>query len=394
MKIGIIGDTHFGASYNLGKIDPATQHNSRLLDFSKTFDSIIDKFIDKGVELVVLTGDIFETRHPTSAQLNAFSRCVRRAVEKGLDIRIVVGNHDQQRSIDTTTVDIYNELKLEHVTVYPEMTSFKVGDVNIIAMPYRDRRMLGADTNSGAIQMLRERLDEIVDGMSGFKLLVGHLMLEKTSGEDNPDGFSINELILPHDMFGKLDMVVMGHVHRHSIVSKSTPTIIYSGSMERVSFGEKDHKKVTLVVDTVAQSVEIIPTNVRNLNELFFDYDGEKLHKHAINDIILKDIDEFCASTDIKDAVVKVVIKLSEHDQYFLNQQKIKEHLLGKGIDYFYGIQTITTRSRQLRNKEITEDVSGLKAMETFISGLIEPEPVKNRLHKYAREIILEVEGK
>jgi DNA repair exonuclease SbcCD nuclease subunit len=394
MKVAVIGDVHMGASYNLGKIDPITQHNTRLLDFSNTFNNIIDIFISKGVEVVVLTGDLYETRHPTSAQLNAFSRCIRRATEKGLDVRIVVGNHDQQRTIDTTTVDIYNELKLDKIKVYPEMSAFKIGDVNIVAMPYRDRRMTGADTNSGAIQILREQLNDLTEGMTGFKLLVGHLMLEKTAGEDNPDGFSINELILPHDMFGGFDVVVMGHVHRHSIVNKSDPTIIYSGSMERVSMGEKDHKKVTLIIDTVAKSVEVVPTKVRNLYELSFDYDGDKLYKHGINNVILGDIDKFCATTDLKDSVVKIVIKLNEHDHYFLNQQKIREHLLSKGIDCFYSLQTSTIISRQLRNKEITEDVSGLKAMESFISGLIEPESVKNRLHKYAREIILEVEGK
>ncbi len=50
MKIGIIGDTHFGAGYNMGKLDPKTQLNTRLLDFSNTFNTVIDEFIKRGVK--------------------------------------------------------------------------------------------------------------------------------------------------------------------------------------------------------------------------------------------------------------------------------------------------------------------------------------------------------
>ena len=139
MKIGIIGDTHFGAGYNLGKTDPKTQFNSRLLDFIHTFNSIIDEFISRDVRMVVLTGDIFETRHPTSAQLNAFSKCVQRAIKKNLEVVIVVGNHDQQRTIATTTVDFFNSLETPGMSIYGNFGVHTVKDecgnnVNFILM--------------------------------------------------------------------------------------------------------------------------------------------------------------------------------------------------------------------------------------------------------------------
>jgi len=48
----------------------------------------------------------------------------------------------------------------------------------------------------------------------------------------------------------------------------------------------------------------------------------------------------------------------------------------------------------KLRNKEITEDVSGKKAMASFIKTLVEPEETKKKLIKFANNIIEEVEGK
>lgn len=397
MKVGIIGDTHFGAAYNLGRVDPATQLNSRLLDFSKTFNHIIDEFIKRDVELVILTGDIFETRHPTSAQLNAFSKCIRRAVEKGLKINIVVGNHDQQRNINTTTVDIFNSLKLDSIKVYPDISAYSVKGLHLVLMPYRDRRMMDTKTNAEAIEILRGQVKEQLKDISdpnAMKMLVGHLMLDKTDGQDNPDGFSINELILPHDMFKDFDLVVMGHVHRHSIISKSEPAIIYSGSMEKVSFGEKDHKKVSIVVDTETETVDIIKTPVRDLWEMAFDYSGEKLFKQSITDKIIKDIEEFHKTTNITDAIVKVVVQVNENDMYHVSQERIKEYILSKKPSCLYGIQVAATRSRQLRNSKITETISGKEAMSEFINGLLEPDSVKKKLHKVAEEIINDVEGK
>jgi len=402
MKIGIIGDTHFGAGYNLGKIDPVTQHNSRLLDYSETFNSIIDRFIKKDVKLVVLTGDIFETRHPTSAQLNAFSKCVQRALGKGLELVVVVGNHDQQRVISTTTVDIFNHLQLDKTTVYSDMGCHSVlgstnsTKVNLILMPYRDRRMLNAQSNAEAIDILKKQLNQITDGLSGLKIVVGHFMLEKTLEQENPDSFSINELMLPLDMFKGIDATVMGHVHKHSVMSKKDPVIIYSGSMEKVSFGERDHQKATIILDTDdINNYEIIDTHVRNLIEINLDYSEEdKAFKSAINDKILSDVDAFDVKNPIKDSIIRLIVKLKDTDVFHLNQQTIKDHILSKNVNYLSSISVSTVSSRQLRNAEINEGSDVKQAMLTFIKGLTEPDNVKKRLVKYAEEIIEEIEGK
>jgi len=166
MKIGIIGDTHFGAGYNLGKLDPRTQFNSRLIDFTDTFNQIIDMFVERDVKLVIITGDVFETRHPTSAQLNAFSKCVQGAINKGLEIAIVVGNHDQQRTISTTTVDIFDSLETPGISVYPNFGIHTTRDehgnnINCVLMPYRDRRMMGTKTNADAIKEIENKLKEL-----------------------------------------------------------------------------------------------------------------------------------------------------------------------------------------------------------------------------------------
>jgi len=163
--------------------------------------------------------------------------------------------------------------------------------------------------------------------------------------------------------------------------------------MEKVSFGEKTHKKVSLVVDTDLQQVEVINTNVRNIYEMEFDY-SDKIYKSDINKTIIKDIEEYHKTHNITDAIIKFVAKVSEHDLYHVNQDLIRQNILDKQVSCLYNIQISVTRARQLRNATITEDVSIKKAMATFINELSEPDLFKEKMLKHANEIINEVEGK
>lgn len=395
--IGVIGDTHFGAGYNMGKTDPATQLNNRLIDFSNTFNSIIDGFIARKVTTVVLTGDIFETRHPTASQHKIFSKCVQRAIDLGMKVLINVGNHDQQRHIDTTTVDIYNALKVPGVEVYQDIGVHSVDDnTHIILMPYRDKRMLGGDSNAEAIATLKQELDNITDMLDGNIVVVGHYMLEKGLEGIDPDMFSMNELMLPLDMFDNCDVTIMGHIHKPDVISSGEkPTIVYSGSMEKVSFGEKDHTKISLVIDPAdIYNIEVIPTStIRNLFELEFDYSDQKPFKQNINNQITSDIDGFADANEVKHSICKVIVKIKESDLYYIDQSIIKNHLLNKGVHFCTGVHVSSINNRQLRNQSINETLSSRKAMAAFIEGLHESNQMKKKLLKHAEQIIDEVEG-
>jgi len=401
MKIAFIGDIHLGAGMSLGKIDPKTQLNTRLLDFINTFDNIIDKLIERDVRVIVLVGDIFETRHPTSAQLNAFSKCIQRVINNKLEVIIVVGNHDQQRTISTTTVDVFDSLKISGLSIYSEFNTHILKDehgknINLILMPYRDRRMIGSKNVFDAVDVIQNKINSLANNLNGPKIAVGHFMIDKSITGENPSSFSINELILPINMFSNIDTVIMGHIHKHIVVSKKNPTIMYTGSMEKNSFGERQHQKVTLILDTNnVQNIEILPHKTRALFEMNFNYsEMEKCFKHKITDKIILDIERFNMRWNLNDTIVKFVTKVKKNDLYYVNQERIKEYILSKNVKYLMPMQVSSTNSRKLRNKKITENVTGKNAMATFIQQLIETEQIKRKLIKFANSIIEEVEGK
>lgn len=398
MKLGIVSDIHIGGSYLLGRLDPTTQLNSRLIDFSNTFDSIIDKFVEKDVEVVIIPGDCYETRHPTSEQLNVFSKCLHRAIAKNLKIFIVCGNHDILSATSTTTLDIFKSLHVPNISIFSNFASHTLYDeynkpINLIFMPFRDRRMMNTRTVPEAIDAVEKKISGLCSSVSGLKLGVGHFMVDKPIvGESWAP--SVNGLILPINLFNQFDAVVMGHVHRHAILKEKDPLIIYAGSMERVSFGEKDHKKVSLIFDTGDLiHPEIIESSVRNIYEISLDYSREdKSYKGQITDKIIEDIDKFNKKNSIIDSVVRLIVKIQENDLYHINQNKLKEHFTNKQVNYLMPLQISSVNFRNLRNKKITEDLDGKKAMSSYIQSLVEPEHIKQRIIKLANKVIDEVE--
>ena len=219
-------------------------------------------------------------------------------------------------------------------------------------------------------------------------------MLEKSPDGSDPDTFSLNELILPINMFKNCDVVIMGHIHKHEIISLE-PLIIYSGSMEKVTFGEKDHQKVSLIINPEnLQNIKVLKSKVRNLFELNFDYSSEKRSfKDKINDKIIEDINDFDKESSLKNSIVKVIIKVKENDLYYVKQPLIKDYVLSKSVKYCTNIQVTSINTRQLRNSIINETLSGKKAFTIYLSGLnSETDLMKKKLIKYAAELIEKVE--
>ena len=399
MKIGVIGDLHYNASLALGRTDPKTQLNTRLLDYAQTFNNIIDEFEKRNVSLVVLTGDIFDSRTPPSCAITAFSRCVQRASLKGVKFVMVAGNHDQQRTSNSTTLDFYNALDLKNIVAYTDFGVYTINDAgrpfNIVLLPYRDRQMLGGGliTNNDANENIRARIKKLTEGLKGKTICVAHFMVDRTITGETSEIFSISEIVLSLDLFKDFDATFSGHIHFPQVISKK-PFVMYTGSMDRIDLREAKHNKISVVFDTNNPGdVEIIKTKTRDMFEISLDLEqGDKSYAHETTEKILSDITKFNVAHHIADSIVKLTIKVKENDVYFVNQDRIKEYILSKGVNYLMPIQISSMSNRQLRSKDITETVDSKVAMASFIKTLVtETEPFKKKLIKAAEFIIEEV---
>lgn len=393
-NIGVIGDTHFGSGPNLGRVDSATQLHTRLLDYQNTFNNNIDYFEKQGIDLVILTGDIFETRHPTSSQHKIFSSCIKRGIDKGMEFIIVVGNHDQQRDISTNTIDLYKTLGLDKVHVFDEFGTFKYQDNTIFLMPFRDRKNFGVSTNQEALDIIKSKLDEL--GFSNpkikNKIVIGHYMFEGSIFTGTEYDASINEIYLLKDMFSECSATVMGHIHKGEVLQKS-PKIIYSGSMERNTYGERDYDKGVVVINTEDFSKsKFVKVKTRSLFDIKIDYSEKQIEKGEVLKQILSDIDSFAEENDLNGSISRVAVKIDEADLYSINEGVLKNYLYSKGISYCSGI-SISSFLKHTKKSEISELTDSKKIIASYVNSLKDIDSVKKDMIEFAEKIINDVDG-
>src|SRR4051812_24103906 len=79
---------------NYGRTDPATGLSSRLGDFLRTLDEVLDWALTHGVHLVLIAGDVYKNRDPTTTVQREFARRIARLWQAGLPPYLLVATQD------------------------------------------------------------------------------------------------------------------------------------------------------------------------------------------------------------------------------------------------------------------------------------------------------------
>lgn len=397
MKIGIIGDVHYGASFNLGYKDHRTGRNSRLLDYEKTAFFTIDSMVEQGCKVVIFTGDVFEHRHPNALYQKMFSQLIYYAISQGIEeIHIVVGNHDQQRQSESTTISYLSELNLPNVIVHNEigLREIKYGGrvvCNFISLPYRDMQWLEKETYGEAIEEISNTIKYTLAsiGNEAPKLLVGHMAVEGTFfGDDSAEQLSESELFLPIEMFRWVDHTILGHVHTPYVISEQ-PFVAYVGSMEKRSASE-DHKKKYAILDTEKNKVDFYDTPCREIYDINIDL-SEQLYGANLQSEVLARIDEFATSAKLKNSIVRVIMQISSADNVYLDIDAIYSHLKNSyQIHFCTPIKPSLFYTRQARDSNINESISDSEAFTRYIKNTIDDKDLIDSILSVGLSIISE----
>lgn len=398
MRIGIIGDVHLGASYSIGYKDHNTGRNSRLLDYEQTLYKTIDKCLDEGCQILVFTGDIFEHRHPNALYQKLFSKALSHAIAEGIkEIHIVVGNHDQQRISDATTLSYLKELHLNNIMVHEKlsMVNFDSEKVSLFFMPYIDKNWLEATSYSDALDKIKLQLQyQIVQSPNDhYRLLVGHMTLEGTFiGEEYAELYDDNDLFLPLEMFSNIDATIMGHVHTPSVKSEK-PYIAYVGSMEkRGSFENYDKKFV--IVDTDSKSVEWFVEPCRDILEIKLNISDNHFGE-SLMDKLKSDFEKFSESNNLEDSILKCSLTLSAEDNKYyipnLLEQYVKEKFSTK---HCVPIKPNVIFNRQARDSNITENASDEESFMRYTKNTLDNKAIFDKVISYGLDIIKSIEVK
>ncbi len=258
------------SDWHVGK---AMRGQSRADEHDAVLSEITAVAAAEAVDLVLVTGDLFETAAPSPESEAIVYRHLLGLAGTGARVVVIAGNHDNPRRLAAVTP----LLELGRVTLLAEPARATEGGVlrfttdggeavNLALLPFISQRgivraddlMAGqaADHSATYAERLRRLVAHLCEGLEGadtVNVLAAHAMVAGgVLGGGERSAHTIFQYALPPSAFpGSLHYVALGHLHRTQSVPAASPAW-YAGSPLALDFGEESDRKSVLVVEAVA----------------------------------------------------------------------------------------------------------------------------------------------
>ncbi len=395
-------DLHLGIE-NYGRLDPTTGLSTRLMDFLHAFDALVDHAIQTEVDLVIFAGDAFKNRTPSPTHEREFAQRIRRLAEH-MPVFLLVGNHDLPNAMGRAhTLEIYETLAIPNVYVARRPELFRIptrqGDVQVLSIPWMTRSaILRREDMRGKswpeIQMLMlERLHslvtELLDGADKTLPLIvtAHATVQGATYGSERSVMLGQDLVLPPHLFRhpKITYTALGHIHKHQMVIADPPAV-YSGSVERIDFGEEKEDKGFIDLTLQRQrnghwraDWQFYPLQTRPFITIHVNAPGKQATETVLDAI---------RNRNIYDAVIRLFIHTDAVGEVHLDDRRIREAL----ADAFHIAALYRDVERPLRLRLNTprgvESLSPLDLLEQYLKSInIDPKRARV-LIRHAQQLL------
>lgn len=410
-KILHVADIHLGME-NYGTIDRETGLNSRFLDFLRGFDFVVEHALKNKVDFFLFAGDAFKTREPSPTQQREFAKRIKRVAAAGIPVVMVIGNHDLPNATGKAdSLEIYKILDVDNVYISqrPELLTFaktktgwqlkKSGQsrqiLQIATLPWITKNELATKkdyqvkTIDEIHQLMTRQLVKIVKDLAQQvtkkhpAVLVAHTAIAGATFGAERKVYIGDDVVLPLNVLTRLwNYVALGHLHQHQVLRKNPP-IIYSGSIERVDFGEAKEAKGFVVAEIKPKqktTYKFIPTPARkfiNINIKLTTKDKKPTRK----------ICDAIKQKQLKKAIVKVNLTLPETMLGLIDNDKVRESLAA--AHHVAGIKKeIITTTRLAAHLENIEQANPSQALAKYLSAKGKSPKQIQCLRKLAQKLI------
>ncbi len=373
-------DIHFGME-NYGRIDPATGIHSRLLDFVTALNTCIDHAIEQKVDFFLFCGDAYKTAHPSQTQQRMLIQCFLRLYDANIPVVIIVGNHDHPLSFGkANALDLFSEFPLDTFHVISKPTTIQLqtqhGLINIVGIPWptRNNISLSQEHKSSAsitdyisqavVQIIQDHAKKLDPSMPA--VLASHLTVSSGvfSGSEKRAVYGTDPLFLPSQLaIEPFDYVALGHLHRHQNLNPNGTPIVYSGSIERIDFGErKEEKGFCLVSISKKQDTQyqFIPVPTRPFIQIDVKLNTEQSQTEQLIAAI--------QNHDITNAIVKIIYHIPEGQKDCVDLKAVQQ-ACDKALDLvgIIPVRPIVTRTQRMQSMNVSMDTRTL--LQTYFES-------------------------
>lgn len=379
-------DAHVGMA-NFGKTDPQHGISSRIVDFLARLDDMINFAETHEADLVVFAGDAFRTRSPNPTIQREFARRILRL--SGLAPTVLLaGNHDMPlNAAKASSIEIFDTLALAGIwvaqTYETRRISTRRGDIVLGAAPYPMRGRLLADADMrGTIAEQDEALKLALTEQLAMlaqqaqtqanddapKLLAGHFTLEGARWGSERGVMLGRDVAVGLDCVADAgwDYVALGHIHQHQNMTRGQadkPPVVYSGSIERIDFGEEGAAKGFCWVELRRGQADwqFVQLNARKLLTIEVDCRDSLDPTQAV----LAALDRH----DLRDAVLRLRIDLTPESEALLNDGQIQRVLRRASVFHLAGLRKNIERSTRARLGRSAEELTPLQLLARYFES-------------------------
>jgi len=391
-----------------GRHDAVSGLPLRVLDFLKSLDTIVDTAIAEKVDLVIFAGDAYKDRLPSPTYQREWGKRIMRLSAAKIPTILLTGNHDvSPASGRAHTLQEFDTLEVPFVRVINKLTFLKPSDlwglpVQIIGLPWIFRSSIVASLDIPLIEnknpeekfsnLISERVSEWLDQADKDIpiIFIGHGTVQGASfGSERSvmlgSDFKIPPLVVKDN---RLDYVALGHLHSYQELNPfHHPPVIYSGSIERIDFGEAKQKKYFVIAKVAKGNTTF---EKRKLNGRLFIPIRVKIS--ADDNMMEKILGRLPKEEMLKDAFLRLAIEYPRDMETFLDETIIRQKCESAFEFHLVRLPQEEARTRFSRD----ESVANLNPMQLLKRywGMTKLEPGNTEpLQMLAASIIQEVSG-
>ena len=387
-------DIHFGME-NYGRIDQSKGIHSRLLDFEKALNFCIDFALEQEVDFFLFSGDAYKTANPTPTHQRLLMNCLLRLYKADIPVVLIIGNHDNPLSYGKAhALDIFGQIPLDGFHVIGKPTSLRLetknGPVQIVGIPWPTRNTISLSNEHMHVsateitEYISAGVTKIIQGFAASldttlpAVLAGHLTVASGifSGSEKRAVYGTDPLFTPAQLgISPFDYVALGHLHRfQNVNNEKFPPIVYSGSIERVDFGERKEDKgfchVT-IHEKEMTTYNFIKTPTRPFIQIEARLYGSENHTEQL----IEEIEKY----SLEDAVIKVLYHIPPHTKDRIDLTRIQKAC--SAAWYIVGIFPV--RAVEVRERRATLKVD--MAISTLLEAYFDTKPE----HAHEKETLI-----
>ena len=412
IKLLHTADIHIGME-NYGRIDPATGINARVMDFLRRLSDVADYAIEQGVDVFVFAGDAYKTRDPNPTYQREFARRIKKVADAGIPVIMLVGNHDLPAVAKrATSIDIFGTLDVPNITVGNREEVFQIvcrrgQPLQVATAPYPLRSALVSrdEVQGKSLSELDGLLQSaMIDNIQALAaqarqqpdvpaILTGHFSVNEASHGSEQNIMIGRDAALPRSVLADPTWryVALGHIHKHqSLNGDHQPPVLYSGSIERIDFGE-EHEPKGFVVAEIGDG----PTTwefIRGYKRQARPFITVRADVTDAADPTAAVVAAIRAKPDLSEAVVRVIVKLRQEQEPLLVEREITRAL--EGAYFVAALQKDVERTERQRLGAVSvEALTPAQLLERYLQIKDVPEERAKLLLQHGEALISAVDA-